>query len=142
MSEVEKPGYHLAKIEKGVLGEFSKVKEEYLECMDAYHQFCIIMALVEMSDLVGAMRWYYGEEAFEEMAREAIDEFPNVTKHQKYISFQDTFDELEKQPQHKPNVVLFLQSIIGSLGEVNMSFSDLMQMNNITRRAFEAGRRK
>jgi len=48
-------GYHIKKIEKGNLGEFSKIKEEYDELHDALQQKCKIMAAVELSDLYGAM---------------------------------------------------------------------------------------
>lgn len=48
-------GYHLREIERGVLGEPSKVREEAEEFMDACEQGVQIMALVEASDLVGAL---------------------------------------------------------------------------------------
>lgn len=54
----KKPGYHLIEIEKGKRGEPSKVREECAEFMDAIDQECEIMALVELSDLYGAMRAY------------------------------------------------------------------------------------
>ncbi|RWL22525.1 MAG: hypothetical protein EOR63_32320 [Mesorhizobium sp.] len=50
-----KPGYHLARIPKGEVGEPSKILEEVLEFMDAVHQGCDVMALVELSDLQGAV---------------------------------------------------------------------------------------
>ena len=53
-----KPGYHLAEIEKGVLGEPSKILEEVNEFMDATRQGVDIMALVELSDLQGAVEAY------------------------------------------------------------------------------------
>lgn len=56
--KVENPGYHLKKIEKGVLGEASKIKEEVEEFLDALDQESKIMALVELSDLVGAINAY------------------------------------------------------------------------------------
>lgn len=51
-------GYHLSHIEKGVLGEASKVLEETNEFVDAVAQGVSIMALVELSDLVGAIEAY------------------------------------------------------------------------------------
>lgn len=51
-------GYHLTEIEKGVLGESSKILEEVLELRDAETQGCKVMALVELSDLVGAIKHY------------------------------------------------------------------------------------
>jgi len=51
-------GYHKKHIEKGVLGEFSKVLEEVEEIKDAIDQECKIMELVELSDLYGAIELY------------------------------------------------------------------------------------
>ncbi len=48
-------GYHLAKIDKGTLGEFSKIKEEFLEAEDSINQDNPLMCLMELSDLVGAI---------------------------------------------------------------------------------------
>jgi hypothetical protein len=50
--------YHLTKIEKGQLGDFSKIKEEFLECEDAFKQENPIMLLVELSDLLGAIEHF------------------------------------------------------------------------------------
>lgn len=50
--------YHLTEIEKGVLGTSSKIREEYEELVDAETQGIKIMALVELSDLVGAIEAY------------------------------------------------------------------------------------
>lgn len=51
-------GYHLANITKGEFGEASKVIEEVDEFIDAINQGSSVMALVELSDLVGAIRGY------------------------------------------------------------------------------------
>lgn len=51
-------GYHINKIERGVFGEFSKIKEEFLEAEDALQQGNKVMALVELSDLIGAIEAY------------------------------------------------------------------------------------
>ena len=79
-------GYHKAKIAKGVLGEVSKIEEEFLEFQDALNQGSKIMALVELSDMIGAIKAY-----------------------------------LKK--------------------DYNLTLDDLMIMDNLTRRAFEAGHR-
>lgn len=50
--------YHSKKIERGKFGEFSKIKEEFLEAEDAIEQNNKIMTLVEMSDLLGAIEGY------------------------------------------------------------------------------------
>ena len=51
-------GYHLKKIPKGVLGEFSKIEEEFLELKDAKEQGDKILILCELSDLQGAIEEY------------------------------------------------------------------------------------
>lgn len=51
-------GYHTRAITKGVLGEVSKIREELEELEDAMGQEAEIMALVELSDLYGAMEAY------------------------------------------------------------------------------------
>lgn len=51
----EQYGYHVTKIVKGTLGEITKIQEELDELKDATQQGVKIMALVEMSDLIGAI---------------------------------------------------------------------------------------
>ena len=51
-------GYHLRNIEKGVLGELSKIYEEVEEVKDADEQGVSIMLLVELSDMLGAVEAY------------------------------------------------------------------------------------
>lgn len=51
-------GYHLKEIPKGTIGYPSKIKEEFLEFEDALNQNNPIMALVELSDLLGAIEIY------------------------------------------------------------------------------------
>ena len=53
-----KQGYHLTEIPKGELGQPSKITEEYLEFMDAIKQNNKILALVELSDMIGAIESY------------------------------------------------------------------------------------
>lgn len=50
--------YHKNKITKGVLGEFSKIQEEFEELKDAYEQNDNILMLCELSDLLGAIEFY------------------------------------------------------------------------------------
>ncbi len=51
-------GYHMTPIERGILGEISKIQEELDELKDASKQGIEIMQLVELSDLVGAIKAY------------------------------------------------------------------------------------
>lgn len=51
-------GHHIKDIEKGVLGEFSKIKEEFEELEDAVSQGDSILTLCELSDMIGAIEEY------------------------------------------------------------------------------------
>ncbi|AUS02889.1 hypothetical protein NVP2275O_308 [Vibrio phage 2.275.O._10N.286.54.E11] len=52
------PGYHVTLIDKGSLGELSKILEEINEAIDAEKQGCKIMTLIELSDMIGATKRY------------------------------------------------------------------------------------
>lgn len=51
-------GYHTKQIEKGELGDFSKIREEFEELEDAVNQKDKIMILCECSDLIGAIKHF------------------------------------------------------------------------------------
>jgi len=51
-------GHHKVKIEKGVFGEYSKVREEFEELTDAVEQKNKILIICELADLVGAIEEY------------------------------------------------------------------------------------
>lgn len=57
-SDPFKPGYHLVPIEKGVLGETSKIAEELRELEDGFAQGDRILMLVELADLYGAIELF------------------------------------------------------------------------------------
>lgn len=59
----EKYGYHITQIPKGVIGSSSKILEEVLELIDAEKQDCKIMSLIELTDLVGAIKAYLEKHA-------------------------------------------------------------------------------
>jgi hypothetical protein len=59
-----KPGYHLATIKKGELGEASKIREEVDELLDAEAQGCKVMAIVELADIVGAIQAYIDKKKY------------------------------------------------------------------------------
>lgn len=50
--------YHIKKIERGTYGNFSKIKEEFLELEDAVEQNNKVLALCEIADLFGAIEGY------------------------------------------------------------------------------------
>ena len=51
-------GYHLREIKRGVFGEASKITEEHEEFLESLEQQNPVMALVELSDLIGAIEAY------------------------------------------------------------------------------------
>lgn len=51
-------GYHLTNIPRGEFGEPSKIFEEIAEFSDALYQDSKVMALVELSDVIGAIKGY------------------------------------------------------------------------------------
>ena len=71
-------GYHTHKIDKGVLGEFSKIEEEFEELKDAYQQNDPIMVLCECSDLIGAIKHYDKKKA--NISLEDLIKFNNKTE--------------------------------------------------------------
>lgn len=54
-------GYHKKQIERGVIGEFSKIREEYEEFKDAVEQDDSILSLCELSDMIGAIEHYIAQ---------------------------------------------------------------------------------
>jgi len=51
-------GYHKISIPKGEFGQFSKIREEMLEILDAHAQNNPLMVLQELSDILGAIEAY------------------------------------------------------------------------------------
>lgn len=51
-------GYHTTEIQKGDIGESSKILEEVLELLDAEKQGAKLMALLECADIIGAIEEY------------------------------------------------------------------------------------
>lgn len=49
-------GYHKKIIKKGKLGDLSKIKEELEEAIDAEEQGVKLMLLIELSDMIGAIK--------------------------------------------------------------------------------------
>lgn len=54
-------GYHVREIKRVVFGEVSKITEEHEEFLESLEQKNPIMALVELSDLIGAIEGYVGK---------------------------------------------------------------------------------
>ena len=71
-------GYHKREIKKGVLGEFSKVQEEFTELFDAFEQTDKVLQICELTDLLGAMEAFALSEF--NLTIEDLLKFSNKTK--------------------------------------------------------------
>jgi len=72
-------GYHIEVIPKGELGELSKIQEELSELRDAMVQGSRVMALVELSDTVGAIQAFL-DKHFPGFTIDDLKTFSNITK--------------------------------------------------------------
>lgn len=140
----DKPGYHLGIIDKGTYGEFSKVAEEFQEVQDAFAQGCKIMALVELSDMLGAMEAFYTDfQRHVEQARSGFEhhkQYGNPVVYH-YTALADAFRFMEKNDNPEWAVSFFLIRVMDYLSTFNMTIEDAMNMSTITKRAFINGRR-
>jgi len=71
-------GYHKINIEKGVLGEMSKITEEIDELEDAVAQDANVLIICELCDLIGAIE-AYTEKRFN-LTLEDLIRMKNMTK--------------------------------------------------------------
>ena len=74
-----KPGYHTREIKRGVLGTSSKIREELEELEDAEDQGVKVMALVELSDMIGAIDSYL-DHNFADVTLQDLIKMHEVTK--------------------------------------------------------------
>jgi hypothetical protein len=70
-------GYHTKEIPKGELGQFSKIKEEFLEFEDAVNQGDLILQFCELSDMIGAIESYIAPRGLD---LEDLKKFSDKTK--------------------------------------------------------------
>lgn len=151
MSKEIQAGYHIKEIQKGQLGEQSKIYEEALELQDAIEQDCRIMQLVEMSDLVGAVEYF----AIKHDVLD-IENFKNLLNSLTYarVDFDNSeighlLQTIEKYPEDKDSITLenWMSKILLSLHyflnkyHSGYTLEDLYKMSKITERAFVNGRR-
>lgn len=75
---VDNPGYHLRQISRGEVGELSKVLEEAFEALEAESQNASVMVLVELSDLIGAVKAYLAKH-HPSIDLEELENFASIT---------------------------------------------------------------
>lgn len=78
--EDEKVGYHKRSIRRGVFGELSKIEEEVAELADADEQGVRVMVLIELSDLVGAIRGYLLKRFGDSVTLDDLTKMADVTR--------------------------------------------------------------
>ena len=110
--QTEKAGYHLRSIPKGEYGTIEKIIEEYEEYLDACEQECAIMAVMELSDIYGAVK-----------------------------GFLDKATHQEKET-HKWFLQGVTKVMVRDAAYFGFELTDLIVMSNITERAFKNGIRK
>lgn len=133
------PGYHLTHIPKGEMGKFSKIEEEFLEFIDANEQKSNIMALVELSDLIGSIKYYLSSNGYSE-------NFSALTKQVKYSFYninelKEAFVLLKEKEIDLIKYKDFFQILHGYVKNYNMGLEDLVIMSAITERVFLNGHR-
>ena len=72
-------GYHLSSIKKERYGSAEKLKEEVEELLDAVAQKNKIMTLVELSDIIGAMRGFL-RESFPQISLDDVIKMNDATE--------------------------------------------------------------
>jgi hypothetical protein len=70
--------YHKKKIKKGILGEFSKIQEEFDELSDSIEQEDKVLQICELTDLIGAIE-EFSQNNFN-LSLEDLIKFSNKTK--------------------------------------------------------------
>jgi hypothetical protein len=143
----ENPGYHINVIDKGVYGEFSKVAEEFQEVQDAWEQKCSIMAIVELSDMLGAMETFYPnfhkhlEQAREQLRHRIVQNGHEPVEARAKIEITKAFQFVKLGHNPEWAVSNLLSQIMEYLFCYNLDIDDAMEMSTITKRAFTNGRR-
>ncbi|MEL7338878.1 MAG: hypothetical protein AAGM67_00225, partial [Bacteroidota bacterium] len=72
-------GYHKKQVQRGVLGEFSKIREEFEELEDAVEQDAKVLIQCELADLLGAIEFYI-EQQFPGLTLDDIIKMKQMTR--------------------------------------------------------------
>ena len=139
-------GYHLQNITKGKLGTVSKIQEELDEAVDSVNQKVKIMLLVELSDLIGAVKLV--AQNCGSNIEELLSTLPETPKQGSLVKLQKIVTEAQIAETAKDREQLLekLKEIISVTAAVavhfNSSLDDLLAMQTVTERAFTSGSRK
>ncbi len=132
------PGYHITLIPKGVLGDFSKIEEEFEEFKDAHAQQCAIMELVELSDMLGAI-FAYTSKYHIEPVKYWHGYFEGDTTYEDLIF---CFNIFKRHPKDYYTIQSFVYMMVQyATRRYNINGVELFKMYKITERAFLSGAR-
>lgn len=140
-------GYHMTSIPKGVLGQASKIEEEMLEYLDACEQGCVLMALNELADLLGAMRAYSqrfnGMFIFDDLLKHSmvLEPVPWNFSSEEYAQTYLFHVRLIKGFEAQMPMISILRMINHQIKPYNLTLQDLDHMRALTENAFATGRR-
>lgn len=139
-------GYHLYDIPKGTLGEYSKVIEEFMEFSDSIEQDCSIMAVLELSDLIGSLKHYFYSQQKEVVWTHTISDLLSIQDKPLYVDYQDLKENFKltldiHHPNHWSRLCVFLTEIDQFVRYYHLTIRDLIRMSYITERAFLSGQR-
>lgn len=138
-------GYHLYNIPRGELGQFSKISEEFLEFTDALDQNCHVMALVELSDLMGSIKCYYKAHNQQNEFDSIVSSVQNQPQNKPvdFFDLEENFLILNSaSPENKwSKFELFISELHQYVKKYNLTLQDLMVMAQITERVFVNGYR-
>lgn len=134
-------GYHLKSIPKGVVGKVSKIIEEIDELEDAMEQGVKIMALVELSDLYGAIDLYLKHNNKNIQDVDFNPKVGNISLDQMLL-FKESLIGVEELSTLQ--IKELMEHIYGFLCSTfpSTTMEDLEKMSFVTQRAFVNGARK
>lgn len=138
-------GYHIREIENGVFGQFSKIKEEFDEFLDALDQNCTLMALLELSDLLGALEGYCLKKniSFTDLISKSV-EAAAVVHPERKTDLHFRFSQITQATSQEEVIARledFLVDVVLYVETFNLRMLDLLTMSKITQRAFISGHR-
>lgn len=140
-------GYHTKYIKKGVLGEISKLIEEYEELNDSGGSN--ILMLCELSDYYGALIHYIEkysildevEIKYFDLAQDDLDLLQSIQRFNYHHGLLISLDE-EGSYIQMPQVIHSIVSDINSISKIfNMDIKDIKQFSKMTSEAFKKGNR-
>lgn len=138
-------GYHLQPIKKGKLGFVSKIQEELDEINDSIKQDVRIMVMVELSDLIGAVKLVAEKQGFnfKDILYSKLSPIPGSLD-----SLQTAINEAQAAEDNQDKTILLqkLKEIVIITEEFALFYDchlqDLVAMQTVTERAFTSGSRK